>query len=160
MRRAIAAATGLLLLVLAAQAAIAQYTPTGSLTLSTDHPAPGAIVTVSGTGFAIDSNVYVTLESQPLLLATVTANASGDFAVDVTIPASYSGQHTLAATGTDPQGSERVLTSTIQVGAASSPKNAPAQSSDAFVLAIAAAGIVLLTGAIILVMRRASQYAS
>jgi len=160
MRRAIAAATGLLLLVLAAQVAIAQYTSAGPLTLSTYQPLPGGILTVSGTGFAIDSIVYVTLESQPRLLATVTANASGDFAVVVAIPASYSGQHALLATGIDPSGSERVLASTIQVGSASVPENAPTRTSDAFVLAMAAAGIVVLTGAIILVMWRASQYPS
>ena len=155
MRRAIAAATGLLLLVLGAQVAIAQYTSAGPLALSTYQTPPGGLVTVSGTGFAIASNVYVTIESNRLL-ATVTVNASGNFAVDVTIPASYSGQHTLVATGTDPQGSERVLAAAIQIGSGSPPQNAPSRGSDALVLAIAGAGIVVLTGAIIVVMCRAS----
>lgn len=156
MRRAIAAATGLLLLVLGAQVAIAQYTSAGPLALSTYQTPPGGVVTVSGSGFAIASNVYVTLESQPVLLSTVAANASGNFSVDVTIPASYSGRHTLVATGIDPQGSERVLAAAIQIGPGSPPQHAPSRGSDALVLAIAGVGIVLLTGAIIVVMRRAS----
>ena len=161
MRRMIAVATGLLLLVLGTQVALAQYTPAGSLNLSTYQPAAGGTLTASGTGYAPDSNINLTIESTPLLLTSATAGASGAFSAQVTIPASYSGQHTLLATGTDPQGSVRVLTATIEVGTATMPPtatlpgNAPVQGSDGLILAIAAAGIVLLTGVILLVLRRA-----
>jgi hypothetical protein len=117
MRRSIAAATGLLLLlVLGTQAVLAQYTPAGTLTLSTYSPPAGSTLTVSGTGFAPDSDVHLTIESTPLLLARATTDAAGAFSVAVTIPPSYAGHHSIVATGIDPQGSVRVLASTIEVG--------------------------------------------
>ncbi len=155
MRRAIAAAMGLLLFVLGAQVALAQYTSSGPLSLSAYQPLAGGTVTVAGSGFALDSNVYVTFESTPLLLATATADASGDFSVDVTIPYSSSGQHTLVATGLDPQGSARVLTSIIQVRSATRPPTPQSTAPTGLILAIAAAGIVVLAGVIFLVVRRA-----
>ena len=92
----------------------------------------------------------------------MTADASGAFSTPLTIPASYAGQHTLLATGTDPRGSVRALTATIEVGTAATmpptatlPGSATVQGSDGLILAIAAAGIVLLTGVILLVLRRA-----
>lgn len=165
MSRFIAAATGLLLLLLGSQAVLAQYAPAGSLTLSTSSPPAGSTVTVAGTGFQPGSNVNVTIESTPQLLATVTTGASGDFSVDVTIPESFSGQHSLVATGMDPQGSVRVLASTIEISSGvlgtqgtPPPDTSPIRGSDGLILAIAAAGIVLLTGALFLVARRARAH--
>jgi hypothetical protein len=154
MRRAVGAAMGLLLLILGTHGALAQYTGAGPLNLSTSQPAAGGTVTVSGTGFAIDSNVYVTFESAPLLLATATADASGAFSVGVTIPYSASGQHTLVATGLDPQGSARVLTSTIHVLSATTQPVPRSSAPTSVILAIAAAGIVLLAGVALLLLRR------
>jgi hypothetical protein len=161
MRRFIAASAAVLLLLLVSQAVLAQYEPTGPLTLSSTTPTAGGHLTVSGAGFASDSQVQVTIESEPVLLATVITDSAGAFTEVVTIPASLSGEHMIIATGTDPAGSVRVLASTVVVAALSAPATStsavPAtdrQGSDPIVLAIAGAGIVTMTGLLLVLTRR------
>lgn len=158
MKRFIAAMSAMLLVLLGAQLVLAQYTPNGSLALSTSNPQPGAAVTVAGDGFAPDSEVRVTIESTPLLLATTVADGAGAFSVSVTIPADYSGSHRLVATGTDDAGSVRVLASAIVVGTPATDTlpsgDDPVVGSDPFVLAMAGFGIVIMTGVMLLIGRR------
>jgi titin len=149
-----------LLLLLLSQAVLAQYEPTGPVTLSSTTPTAGGQLTVSGDGFAPGSQVQVIIESEPVLLATVTTDAAGSFTVDVTIPTSFSGEHLIVATGIDPAGSVRVLGTTIVVAALQVPPtstsvvDATPQGSDAVVLALAGAGIVAMTGSLLLATRR------
>jgi LPXTG-motif cell wall-anchored protein len=115
-------------------------------------------LTVSGTGFAPTSQVQVTIQSTSVHLASVTTDTAGSFSVNVAIPESVSGQQIISATGTDPSGSVRVLSATIAVTAAKVPGSvdttASQQGFDPIIFAIAGAGIVLVTGLLLLAMRR------
>lgn len=162
MRRLIAASSAILLALLVSQAVLAQYEPIGPVTLSSTTPTAGGPLTVSGSGFAPNSDVQIIIESDPILLATVTADGSGAFSVEVTIPASLSGEHLIIATGIDPAGSVRVLGTTVVIAPAptvpaTSTGAAPEISrpgSDPVVFAVAGAGIVILTGVLLLATRR------
>ena len=75
--------------------------PTGS----SSTVAPGKTVTVSGSGYAPGSSVTVVIYSTPQVLTTVVADASGNFTVEVTVPAGLAaGSHTLVASGVDTNG--------------------------------------------------------
>ncbi|MGH8925130.1 MAG: hypothetical protein ACRDWA_10910 [Acidimicrobiia bacterium] len=98
--------------------ALAQYQPAdGPVELSTTNLDPGDEVEVSGSGFAPGSEVVLTIESEPVMLATVTANSGGSFSSIVTVPSNVAaGQHTISATGIDPSGAPRVLAAQVSVG--------------------------------------------
>ncbi len=67
--------------------------------------APGDKVDVSGSGYQPNSDVTITLNSTPLLLATVKTNSSGTFSTKVTIPRNTSlGAHSLVIAGKDANG--------------------------------------------------------
>jgi CshA-type fibril repeat protein len=90
--------------------------PTGAeSTLTTDEgriglTAPGRQFTAKGTGFAAGSTVEVISYSTPVTLATTTADGSGAFSADVTMPADLAdGSHTLLATGVGPDGTTRSI---------------------------------------------------
>jgi hypothetical protein len=158
MRRFAIAATALLLLLFGAQAVLAQYGPNGSLTVTPANTTPGASVDVAGDGFAPSSTVHITIESTPVLLATVTADGAGAFTLSITIPMGYDGVHHIVATGTDAQDSVLVLQSSIMVTGAPST-NTLSQvgtdgSSDLPILAFSGVGIVLLTAGVLLITRR------
>jgi len=160
MRRLIAASAALLVMLLVSQAVLAQYQPGGSLALSPSTVAAGGQVTVSGTGFAPASQVQLTIDPDPSHLATVTTDAEGAFSAEVTIPTSLSGEYTVVATGTDPAGSVLVLSATLTVTASeappttTSPADTSPSGSDPIVLAIAGAGIVVMTGLVLLYATR------
>ena len=161
MRRYVVFAAALLLLLLGSQAVLAQYGPGGQLTVSDANPPPGGQITVSAEGFAPSTPVQITIgsaSSAPELLATVESDTTGAFSESVTIPASASGPYTLSATGTDAAGSVLVLTATIEVTAVTAPPTdtqpvtgTGRSASDALVIAIAGAGIVLMTGFLLVV---------
>ncbi|WP_205858644.1 CBM35 domain-containing protein [Plantibacter sp. M259] len=74
----------------------------GDATISVDRATvqAGSTVTVSGTGFEPDESIELVLNSDPVTLGTVTADASGGFRTTVTVPVSVpAGAHTLVATG-------------------------------------------------------------
>ena len=162
--RFIGAATALLLFLLGSQAVLAQY-GTQSLVLSSSTVTAGGTVTVSGGGFAGASEVKITIQSQPVLLATATTAANGNFSVVVTVPTSFSGQHTIVATGTDPAGSLLVLSAPITVASSLPQTSTDPQldrrsgASDPIVLAGAGAGIVVMTGLLLLAARRSRRRA-
>jgi hypothetical protein len=159
MRRFAIAATALLLLLFGAQAVLAAYGPSGSLTLSSSTSTAGAAVGVSGDGFDPGSNVQVTIHSTPVLLTTVAADGSGNFSATVTIPAGFDGLHQITATGLDPQQSVLVLQSSINLTSTGLPStdtvlsNATG-SSDLAILALSGAGTVLLTAGVLFATRR------
>jgi len=163
-RRFVVIAAVMLLLLLGSQVVVAQYGSSGQLTVSDANPPAGGQVTVSATGFAPSSSVQVTIGSSstaPELLATVNADVTGALFRTVTIPASASGQYTLSATGTDASSSVLVMSANIEVvalaatpAATAPPSDAGRQGSDALVIAIAGAGIVLMTGVLLLVVYR------
>ncbi len=95
-----------------------------------DAVTPGEAVSVAGSGFAPGSDVRITIESEPRLLATVTAGGSGAVSTTVTIPADMPpGDHTLKATGPSPLGGTVVLSRSISVGAGGVPTASAAEPS-------------------------------
>jgi hypothetical protein len=164
MRRYVVFAAALLLLLLGSQAVLAQYGPGGQLTVSDANPPAGGEIVVTAEGFAPATPVQVTITSEtsaPELLATVEADAAGAFSESVTIPENASGPYTLSATGTDVAGSVLVLTASIDVVAVTAPPTdtqpvtgTGRSSSDALVIAIAGAGIVLMTGFLLIVTHK------
>jgi hypothetical protein len=65
--------------------------------------------TLTGTGFAANSPVTLGIYSSPRVLGTAVTNSAGTFRVEVTIPAGYTGTHTLVAIGYGPGLSTRTL---------------------------------------------------
>lgn len=102
------------LLMVLALPAMAQEYPTFDGPLATSNSTtnfePGETFTVSGDGYEPSATVVVTLESDPVTLATTTADAAGAFETEVTIPADFpAGAHTLKATGAAAGGGTQVL---------------------------------------------------
>lgn len=85
--------------------------------LSSSTVVPGGAVTVYVNGFKPDSTVTITLESDPVLLATVTAAANGVVETTVTIPSDTPpGTHTLVVRGVDRDDVAKVVSFPITVG--------------------------------------------
>ncbi len=108
---------GLLLLAVPNTALAQQYPPSSAgLVTSTSAASPGEEITISGSGFAPNSEITITFESVPVVLAVVRADAAGQFTARVRVPVDATpGMHTLRATGVDPQGRPRVVTATVNV---------------------------------------------
>ncbi|WP_433199445.1 fibronectin type III domain-containing protein [Dactylosporangium sp. CS-047395] len=77
--------------------------------------APGEMITISGTGYAPHTTITVVIYSAPQTLATATTDGGGAFSVAVTVPAGYTGQHTLVASGVDSNGTARYLTLGVDI---------------------------------------------
>jgi len=72
-----------------------------SLSTATSQAAPGHAgmeLTVSGKGFIANATVTVTYATEPVVVATVTADAAGAFSATFTVPESTAGAHTITAT--------------------------------------------------------------
>src|SRR6266540_733987 len=88
------------LVVGAAASAMAQtYPPApGPLTISDSSVVPGQPVTVSGGGAEPGATVTITFASDPVVVATTTADETGAFAASFKVPASAKpGEHTVTA---------------------------------------------------------------
>jgi hypothetical protein len=89
------------------------------LGLSTRSIEPGAFVRVSGAGFAADTDIAIVLTAAdrlPRVIAYATTFPTGTFVVDTQIsPQAHGGQRTISATGLAPDGSTRVLSTTLTV---------------------------------------------
>lgn len=93
---ATAACIGVAFCLIAAPAG-AQYQPTQSQVLSSTTARPGDTITVSGTGCSAGSDVVTSFDDTQV--GSTTADDSGAFSVDITIPADASpGTHTITST--------------------------------------------------------------
>lgn len=109
-----------LLLLAAPNAALAQQYPPSSpeLTTSTSEASPGDPVTLSGGGYAGNSDSTITFESVPVVLTVVRNDAAGRFTTQVRVPTDATpGTHTFRATGVNSRGGPHVLTAAINVRA-------------------------------------------
>ena len=152
-------------------------TTSTSTTTSTTIPKPtitatptsvfqGDTVAVNATGFAPNSNVVITLESDPVNLGTFVADSAGRIAANVVVPADFpTGAHTLKLTGTDIAGAVLVLStgitvaSRIQVATTAAPvattTSLPQTGSSITEPAlIVGAGLILLGAVAVLAARR------
>ncbi|TES84288.1 MAG: hypothetical protein E3J92_01660 [Dehalococcoidia bacterium] len=83
-----------------ANTATANFVSTTSATISqtTTDTAPGNVgmsLTIEGVGFTPETLVTVTYATDPVVLATVTSDPSGDFEATFTIPPSVGGPHVI-----------------------------------------------------------------
>ncbi len=102
------------------------YTSLDTGTVTDITPAPGQTVTVVIKGLKPLSKVTVELHSDPLVLGTFTADANGTINVDVTVPAGTEvGDHTIVATGVDPQGNPVTASIPVTVMSNTSPTADP-----------------------------------
>jgi hypothetical protein len=86
--------------------------------------AAGSVLALHGYGYLPRSMVSVVVYSAPVVLTSVEVDGTGSFFTDVTLPADLpAGEHTLVATGVDPDGATRTLTRAFTVAA---PAAAPA----------------------------------
>lgn len=117
MVKRILAAAAIVLVVTAAPAAAQQYPPAvNSLTVSNTSPVPGETIDIEGRTFAPGASATVTFTSEPVVLASATADADGIIALQATIPADAAiGPHVLTATGEAPDGSELSLSVNLNV---------------------------------------------
>lgn len=111
------AAAAIVLVVTAAPAAAQQYPPAvNSLTVSNTSPVPGETIDIEGRTFAPGASITVTFTSEPVVLASATADAAGIIALQATIPADTAvGPHVLTASGEAPDGSELSLSVNLNV---------------------------------------------
>lgn len=74
--------------------------PKPKVVLSNGTARPGDVLTVEASGFGSGERVRIVLNSDPVLLATVTADAEGLLSTQVRIPSAVpAGAHTITATG-------------------------------------------------------------
>ena len=119
-----------------------------TMTVSDEHPAPGASVTVTGGGFSPNKPAEVLFDSNQV--ASTTADANGIATKAIVIPASASsGEHLITIAHESERGSRRVLSQTVSVrrgGSAFSQDDA--HSVGAFL--VAALVLVGIVGAFVL----------
>lgn len=99
----------------------ALYAPRGRL--SADSVQAGHAITATGTGFAAGERVRISIASRPVVLATVTADASGVAAARVHVPATMApGRHDVTLDGLS---SGLGAAAALRVTAAPSPSTSP-----------------------------------
>jgi LPXTG-motif cell wall-anchored protein len=109
----------------------------------------GSAVGISGRGFAADTALTVTLHSTPVRLASITTDADGAYAAQVTIPASTeAGAHRIVVTAANGDSAEIAFT-VVAAGSGSSLANTGVgfltpMLGGAFALLAAGAGALFL----------------
>ena len=94
--------------------------------------------------------------STPQVLTTVVADASGNFTVEVTVPAGLAaGSHTLVASGVDANGVLRYVTLPVTVTSAGSAQLAYT-GADVLVPALGGLAAVVVGAGLIVVRRRSA----
>ena len=146
------------LVLAAAPAGAQQYPPAeNSLIISDTTPTPGQTISIEAKTFTPGTEVSVTLNSDPVLLGSPTANEGGVAGLSATIPSTVPlGSHTIVATGTGADGAPLTLTASITVvadgagsGSGSGSGSLPRTGDDSSLplarigLALAAAGGVI-----------------
>jgi len=89
------------------------------LTVNNSNPAPGETINAFGEGYASNSTQDLTIQSAPKHLVNSQSDANGDFSQPVTIPCDTTpGDHTIFATGVNPDGVVQTLSVGINVTSA------------------------------------------
>jgi hypothetical protein len=153
-QRLIVIATALIVLFVGviAGGAVAQAAPYSDqpvLAISTDHPAVGATVTLTGSGYRPGETVVLSMPGRSERLASVVAGSDGTFTVVLALPSGVSGPQSIVARGMT---SGRTSTVAITIGDPE-PTISPAGSGGSAlpdtgvaVVAIGSVGLLLLVG--------------
>jgi hypothetical protein len=125
-----------------------------AITSSTSTTGPGGSLTIFGSNFVPGETITFVLHSTPVTLGATTADPSGSFSMNVTIPSDTTpGAHTIVATGSTGDSSTTDLT--VTGGTASvavATPNLPFTGADIAVvsgvgaIALAIGGMLLLAG--------------
>lgn len=148
----------LVLLPLAGAASAQNYPPADEgQQVSDTQLTPGEPFTVSGGGFAPGSDVTVRFDAQ--VLGTVLVRPNGTFSGQFTTPQNATpGTHTISSTGRAPDGTQRVLRTTVQVlAAAGAPQRAgtlPRTGTGLTMPLATSAGLLIGAGAVAIVATR------
>ena len=139
------------LLSMVAPAAHASYGGDGGLTISPTSVHAGGSLTIDASGWQGSSSVTITLHSDPVVLGTVSADASGNVHATVTVPAATApGAHTIVATGTGASGSPQEASTGVTVMAASSGGGGSLPRTGAAIGALTLVGLGLFGGGALL----------
>jgi hypothetical protein len=88
----------------------------GKISLSPNHaPCVGGVVTVTATGFVPKTSVTIEIDSPAHTLAVTTADNAGNVKVNVTMPNSPTGPHSLLAVGLAPGGQTMTLSAPVNI---------------------------------------------
>jgi len=124
-------------------------------TVSDTTPAPGQVVTVSGTGAAMSGDVTASIGSTEV--GSGTADTAGEFSFSATIPASASGTQTLSVDC----GGGSVDSVTLTVAAATTGSgNLPATGSNSLPLATVGLAALAIGGVVLVGARMRSRSVS
>jgi hypothetical protein len=102
------------------------------LAVSQDQPQQGGTEDLTATGFKPGTNVDFWLHSVAHYLGSAKAGADGTATLKVVLPASFSGPHTVQATGVGTNGKARNLKQSIVIGHAVAASSQDALSSTGF----------------------------
>ena len=120
---------------------------TVAITATSSPNADGSTTySVAASGFKPGEDVIVYVHSAPVELGSTTASSTGSISTSVTVPASYTGSHTLEAVG---QTSGVTASFPIQLGGSGSASGSGSgglSSTGVAVVGIGALGVVLLAG--------------
>jgi hypothetical protein len=132
-----------------------------SITTSTSTIGPGGTVTVVGSSFVPGETITLVLHSTPVTLGTTTADPSGSFSANVTIPSDTpAGAHTVIATGSTGDSSTTDLTvtgATPSVAVAVATPDLPFTGADIAAVSSVGAIALALGGMLLLAGRRRRQ---
>lgn len=159
------------MVMLAGGAQAAPYATTASISVSTTNPAIGANLTVVGEGYPLSASVNVFIESTPVLLRTIQADSTGQFATTITLPTRFTGAHDIVGTSGSSTARASIFIGPMgQVGGVTLPPPGAGAGSPraggpsvggvtlpktgAQILGLSVLGAVLVAGGVTLVRRR------
>jgi LPXTG-motif cell wall-anchored protein len=133
-----------------------QYPPSQcGLRLGQSQARPGEPVSVAGDGYKGNSGVSIDFHSTTTNLSDPTTNGSGSFSTSVVIPSNATpGQHTITATGTNPDGTPRELSAAITITGGSGNLPRTGSSSKTIPLTVGGIGLIVAGGAAVAFARR------
>jgi hypothetical protein len=129
------------------------YVKHASISLSSTGTCGHLVVT--GTDFAANEQVSLTLHTKVFALTTVQTDANGAFSVEVTLPDGVTGNHTVVATGSSKDKASAKLTVSncaAAAGAGGSTGSGGLSNTGIAVLSIGGLGVLLLVGGTVLVL--------
>ena len=124
----------------------APYSHQPTLSVSTQTPAEGSTITVTGADFVAGVEVTLTLHTVVVTLGSATPNSSGGFSRSVSLPAGVTGTHTIVASGGSANDTASV---TIDIGApagGSTSSGGNLSSTGVAIIGIGSLGLLLLIG--------------
>jgi len=147
----------------ASTVADAQPYDVGGVSMSIDHPAPGAQVQIHGAGFAPNSMVDIYFRSAPVLLVSVPADGAGVVLAVVQIPEDATGAHQIELVGVDSSGSPLSLSRTLTVAAGADANDAAGSlvsTGRSLEPLLLVAAVALVAGSVLIWRTRSKQRAT